>query len=46
VIAHSEDHHPDIQFGYKKCAIRFNTHAVGGITDNDFICAAKVGALV
>lgn len=45
-VAHSEDHHPDIQFGYKQCTVRFHTHAVDGITDNDFICAAKVSALV
>ncbi|MDT0496313.1 4a-hydroxytetrahydrobiopterin dehydratase [Algiphilus sp. W345] len=44
-IAHSEDHHPDIQFGYKTCSIRYSTHAANGLTENDFICAAKVDAL-
>ena len=44
-IAHREDHHPDIAFGYNRCSVRFNTHSVGGISLNDFICAAKVDAL-
>ena len=44
-IAHREDHHPDIAFGYNRCSLRFNTHSVGGISINDFICAAKVDAL-
>ena len=45
-IAHREDHHPDLAFGYDRCTVRFNTHSVGGISINDFICAAKVQALV
>lgn len=45
-IAHREDHHPDIEFGYKRCRIRYATHAIGGLSENDFICAAKVNALV
>ncbi len=45
-IAHREDHHPDISFGYKTCAIRYTTHAVGGLSENDFICAAKIDALL
>ena len=44
-IAHREDHHPEIAFGFNRCTLRFNTHAVGGISINDFICAAKVDAL-
>lgn len=44
-IAHREDHHPDTSFGYDRCTLRFNTHSVGGISINDFICAAKVEAL-
>ncbi len=44
-IAHRQDHHPDIAFGYNRCTLRFNTHSVGGISINDFICAAKVDAL-
>jgi 4a-hydroxytetrahydrobiopterin dehydratase len=45
-IAHREDHYPDIAFGYNRCTLRFNTHSVGGISLNDFICAAKVDALL
>lgn len=45
-IAHREDHHPDIQFGYRKCTIRWWTHAIDGLSENDFICAAKVDALI
>jgi 4a-hydroxytetrahydrobiopterin dehydratase len=45
-IAHREDHHPDIAFGYNRATLRWNTHSVGGISINDFICAAKVDALL
>ena len=45
-IAQREDHHPDLAFGYNRCTVRFNTHSVGGISINDFICAAKVQALL
>ncbi|MEX0741075.1 MAG: 4a-hydroxytetrahydrobiopterin dehydratase [Pseudohongiella sp.] len=45
-IAHSEDHHPDINFGYNKATVIYSTHAVGGLSENDFICAAKVDALL
>ena len=44
-VAHTEDHHPDLAVGYNRCEVRFNTHSVGGISDNDFICAAKVDAI-
>jgi 4a-hydroxytetrahydrobiopterin dehydratase len=45
-IAHSEDHHPDLMVSYNRCTVRFNTHSVGGISINDFICAARVDALL
>jgi len=45
-IAHQEDHHPDISFGYKKCTVRYSTHAIGGLSENDFISAAKIDALI
>ena len=41
-IANREDHHPDMEVGYNKCAIRFSTHSVGGLSENDFILAAKI----
>jgi len=45
-IANAEDHHPDLLASYGHCTVRFNTHSVGGISINDFICAAKVDALL
>jgi len=45
-VANTEDHHPDLQVGYNYCRIRFSTHAIGGLSDNDFICAAKADALL
>jgi 4a-hydroxytetrahydrobiopterin dehydratase len=45
-IAHREDHHPDIAFSYDHATIRFNTHSVAGLSENDFLCAAQVEALL
>jgi len=45
-IAHTEDHHPDITFGYKTCTVSYATHSIGGLSENDFICAARVNALL
>jgi len=45
-VAHREDHHPDLAVSYNRCVVRFNTHSVGGISINDFICAAKADALL
>jgi len=45
-ICHGQDHHPELVVGYNRCAVRFSTHSVGGVSVNDFICAAKVNALV
>ena len=39
------DHHPDLEFGYTTCRIRYSTHMIGGLSENDFICAAKINAL-
>jgi 4a-hydroxytetrahydrobiopterin dehydratase len=44
-IANREDHHPNLAVGYDRCGVRFNTHSIGGLSINDFICAAKVDAL-
>lgn len=44
-IAHREDHHPDMTVRWGDCTVRFSTHSVGGLSVNDFICAAKVNAL-
>lgn len=45
-IANTEDHHPELRVFYDRCVVRFDTHSVGGISINDFICAAKADALV
>ena len=45
-IAHDQDHHPDLLITYSRCEVRWATHSAGGITLNDFICAARVEALV
>lgn len=44
-VAHAADHHPDLAVGYDRCEVRFSTHSVGGISDNDFICAAEADAI-
>ena len=44
-LANAEDHHPDLEVGYGYCRMTYNTHAIGGLSQNDFICAAKVDAL-
>lgn len=44
-ISHREDHHPDLAVGYNQCRVTYWTHAVGGLSENDFICAAKCDAL-
>ena len=41
-VAHLEDHHPDLEVGYNYCRVRYSTHSIGGLSDNDFICAAKL----
>jgi 4a-hydroxytetrahydrobiopterin dehydratase len=45
-IAHREDHHPDISLGYNHCTVKYSTHAVNGLSENDFICAANIDALL
>jgi len=44
-MTHREDHHPDMAVGYNQCRVEYSTHAIGGLSENDFICAAKVDAL-
>ena len=45
-MAHREDHHPDLVVSYNKCRVESSTHAIGGLSENDFICAAKCDALL
>ena len=46
LIAHRQDHHPDLSVSYSKCTVRFNTHDVDGISVSDFFCASKADALL
>lgn len=45
-ICHTQDHHPELKVTYNRCVVRFDTHSVGGLSVNDFICAARADALV
>jgi 4a-hydroxytetrahydrobiopterin dehydratase len=45
-ISSGADHHPDLHVGYNTCRVDYRTHAIDGISENDFICAAKVDALL
>jgi 4a-hydroxytetrahydrobiopterin dehydratase len=44
-VSHREDHHPDITAGYNRCDVVYTTHAIDGLSENDFICAAKIDKL-
>ena len=44
-MAHHENHHPDLEVGYNHCLVRYSTHAIDGLSENDFICAAKVDTI-
>ena len=44
-MVHQQDHHPELTVTYNRCVVRFNTHSVGGISANDFICAARASAI-
>ena len=45
-VVNNENHHPDFSAGYNYCDVGFTTHAIDGLSENDFICAAKVSALL
>ena len=45
-IAHRADHHPDLDVGYGHCAVTWSTHSAGGLTRNDFVCAARTDDLL
>jgi 4a-hydroxytetrahydrobiopterin dehydratase len=44
-LSHSENHHPELTVSYNKCQVEYSTHSIHGLSENDFICAAKVDAL-
>lgn len=41
MVAHQQDHHPDMTVSYNTCRVEYSTHNIGGLSVNDFICAAK-----
>lgn len=45
-IAHQQDHHPDLLVTYNQCKVTYSTHSVGGLSRNDFICAARINQLL
>ena len=44
-VAHRENHHPDLKVSYNRCMVYYTTHAINGLSENDFICASKVDAI-
>ncbi len=44
-VSHQQGHHPDLSVGYDTCRVQYITHAIGGLSESDFICAAKIDAL-
>ncbi len=46
LVAHTQDHHPDLSVHYNRCVVRFNTHDVGGLSATDFDCARRIEALL
>lgn len=45
-VSHREDHHPDMTLGFRQCRVEYSTHAIKGLSENDFICAAKIDRLL
>ncbi|OQA34184.1 MAG: putative pterin-4-alpha-carbinolamine dehydratase [Betaproteobacteria bacterium ADurb.Bin341] len=44
-VAHRENHHPELEISFRQCRVHYSTHAIGGLSENDFICAAKIDGL-
>ncbi|MFP4696599.1 4a-hydroxytetrahydrobiopterin dehydratase [Thiohalospira sp.] len=44
-VAEAEGHHPDLEVGYGKVVVRLTTHSIGGLSENDFILAARIDGL-
>ena len=44
-ISHRENHHPELEVCWGHCTVTYRTHAINGLSENDFICAAKCDAL-
>jgi 4a-hydroxytetrahydrobiopterin dehydratase len=45
-LADDEDHHPEVLFSYNRVKVMWNTHSAGGVTDNDWACAAKLDEML
>jgi 4a-hydroxytetrahydrobiopterin dehydratase len=45
-IAHQQDHHPELTVTYNRCTVKFDTHSAHGLSENDFICAARADMLL
>lgn len=45
-VAEAEGHHPDLEVRYGKVRVLYTTHAIGGLSENDFICAVKIDRLL
>lgn len=45
-VANQQDHHPELSVGYKHCKVEYTTHSINGLSENDFICAARIDALL
>ena len=45
-ISHTEDHHPEITLGYNSVCVKYFTYAIDGLSENDFICAAKIDKII
>ncbi len=45
-VSHQQDHHPDLVVGFNRCRVEYTTHSAGGLSENDFICAARLDALL
>lgn len=46
LVAHRQDHHPQMSVNFNRCVVRFNTHDVEGISATDFECAAQIDAML
>ncbi len=45
-ISQQQNHHPDVSYSFNSCCVTYNTHAINGLSENDFICAAKLDQLL
>ena len=45
-VSEREGHHPDVRYAYRDCTVAYTTHAIAGLSENDFICAGKVERLL